>query len=293
MAINIKDLKTTISEKITEYNKNPDVEFEYDNDDHQLQLINQLCRDIIDFEALKLDLINFKVISTNESKAKGCLKSLKIEKPLNDFDNDSLGWSKKFLLKGNKVAKIEPIFVWDYNKNEAEKILDQLDMEKHIAKKMGELKIGPTLDKYFICCSELTNRCYKVIISKYVEGVSLEKWIDDNKNNTNEIKKINNILQKKINIMHSNGIVHNNLYPRNVIVEMNMKLKKPKAKDVLLTDYIRSFDMKNKELWDKNEYIKRDKQIFNILKNKTFFDYGRMTRYVCIELKKDGLFKFT
>ena len=101
MKFDITALKKEIRIILEEYFKNPDVEFEYDYLDTELTHLQNICQDMITFEALKKDLSSFEMIETTSSKVKNCLKKVEIIKPLFDYyDKDNLGYSKKFLLKG-------------------------------------------------------------------------------------------------------------------------------------------------------------------------------------------------
>lgn len=187
------------------------------------------------------------------------------------------GYSNKFLLKNSgkttdskrsskrRVAKVERISMWDYQqKNEMQASITN---EIAIAKRASALGIGPAVRDAFVCCNPKTGTCYKVVVSDYIEGKSLREWVRDLSPAPAQLNEVRAMVKAKIDIMHENGIIHNRMSMDNVILHM----VRGKIKDVFITDFISSFDTKDKTMWDYNKWIRDDR---NVLLHMMSSDYS-------------------
>ena len=174
--------------------------------------------DLIDFIIKKSNLYkefilkkekNTIYIPTNSKKKDACLKEYKKMKELGSgaFGNVILASKKKY----KYAIKIQ-------NTNDPE--IDY-NMEVEIAKKMGELGIGPKIYESYYCKDK--EKYILFIVQDYINGGTLGEWIENGKKFTPALKKQ---LIDKVDKMHKYGFFHNDLHDRNIFIQ-TYKNKKP------------------------------------------------------------------
>lgn len=276
LKINLSHLKTQIEKYVKEYYMLeekpiiPEIEKEY----LWIQSIisNHVEYNIIDQELADISRLEVKerpISYYNDPAQQTCIKKKGYE-IVKRLGNE---YSNKFLLKGNKAAKVERISLWMYKqKNEMKSTIYN---EFSIHKKAEELGIGPKTYDTFICLNELGNICYKVIIMDYITGIPLDEWLSKSPSQDDR-RAMYNMIKKKVDIMHENGIIHGSLTNRNIIVKLG---RGSKAEDVVITDYINSYDMTDKSMWDYNKWIQNDRQVLRNIINASY-SYNNSTDIV-------------
>lgn len=204
-----------------------------------------------------------------EDGLKKCVtkKGYEIEKKLGDY-------SSKYLLKGgNKAAKIQMISMWDYKQKD--ELRAMINNQFKICKKAENIGIGPKTYDTFICYNENEKRAYRVVITEFIKGMSLEEWLKgDRSDKAREV--VHNMVKRKIDKMHENGIIHNGLqWSQNII----LKMKGNKVLDVFITDYVNAYDVQDKSMWEYNKWIQQDRVILNTIKSKVR-SYGNVDEVV-------------
>lgn len=286
LKINLSTLNAKISKYVNNYYKlseKPDVE-ELEKDK---LWIKGMVSNSVEFAIINLELKDIKRIDVSERVInwdhtpvmQGCIKKrgYDIEKRLGEYSN-------KFLLKGNKTAKVKVISLWEYKQKDEMKSV--INNEFVICKKMETLGIGPKIFDSFICFNKAESKAYKVVISEYIHGVSLEEWIKE-EHTPAERASVHSLVQKKIEKMHENGIIHNSLYytPGNVI----LKTLRGKVVDAYITDYVRSYDVQDKKMWDFNKWIQEDRQVLTTIKKvaRSYSNSDDVINYVAHMLIKN------
>lgn len=211
-------------------------------------------------------------VADNEAGLKKCVikKGYEIEKRLGEY-------SSKFLLKGgNKAAKIQMISMWEYKQKD--ELRAMINNQFKICKKAENLGIGPKTYDTFICYNDNEKRAYRVVVSEFIKGMSLEDWLKgEPSDKAREV--VHNMIKKKIDKMHENGIIHNGLqWSQNII----LKMKGNKVVDVFITDYVNAYDVQDKSMWEYNKWIQRDRYILGSIKNKvrSFGNLDEVVNYV-------------
>jgi tRNA A-37 threonylcarbamoyl transferase component Bud32 len=202
-------------------------------------------------------------------------KGYELEKKLGEYS-----WTGKYLLKGNKTAKLKTIYMWNYKqKNEMKSVIMN---EFKICKKAESLGIGPKTYDTFICFNKETNFAYKVVVSEYINGQSLAEWLKTGPS-VGERERIYKLVKSKIDKMHGNGIIHSSLSSSNVI----LKQVKGKVVDVYITDFVNSYDVQDKSMWDYNKWIQGDRDVLNRIMNNTysFANSDDVVNYVASKLR--------
>jgi hypothetical protein len=287
MKINLSVLRNKIDTYVAEYyklEKKPEL-IKIDTD---MQWLSNMVFGYVSYSIIKLEFKNQKSINISEriinyndiSAKKSCLKKYNIIKQLSEEGN-------KFLLKGNKAAKISNISLWDYKqKNELKSVINN---EFKIAKKAEELGIGPKIYETFICFNEKDNTAYKVVITDFIKGEPLNDWLEKPDLSVTDKNLVYNIVKKKIEKMHENGIIHNGLKymsSSNIILQIE---KGNKIKDVFITDFNNSYDVKDKSTWEYNKFIQDDRTILNRIKNNviSYNNADDVVNYVLSQLLKN------
>jgi predicted Ser/Thr protein kinase len=270
LKINLTLLKTKISKYVDTYYSladKPDVpELEKDK-----QWIKDMVSNSVEFAIINLELKDVQRIEVSERivdwdhvpTMQSCIKKkgYDIEKRLGEYSN-------KFLLKGNKTAKVKLISLWEYKQKDEMKSV--INNEFQICKKVEALGIGPKIYDSFICFNKQEGKAYKVLISEYINGLSLEEWGKTNRS-PEERSLVHSLVKTKIEKMHENGVIHNSLFytPGNVI----LKTLRGKVVEALITDFVRSYDVQDRKMWDYNKWIQEDRQVLSNIK-KTARSYN-------------------
>lgn len=242
LKIDLQSIKPIISGYVKEYyglQTKPDM---IDFDSAKNRAIVDLFQPLVDSAVIRHELSEFVPVEPKGVDRLGCLETrkLKIAKPLErTFGGDA----SKFLLQGKKtVAKIERVRL----ENELDGVKKKIHLEFDISRKAAKLGVGPAVLDAFICFTS-NGECFKVVVSDYIPGISLANWLK--KKQSKELRAIvSSMVEKKLDKMHANGIIHNGLYEDNVILMMNKKT----PVDVFFTDFERSFDKNTNKFtqWD-------------------------------------------
>lgn len=265
LKINLSSLKKKIGEYVSDYYKLKEAptlkEIPQEN-----KWIEGMITKYVEFAIVNLELSEVAKIQVkervpnsyeNEKALTACVtkKGYDIEKRLGEH-------SSKFLLKNNKTAKVKPISLWEYKQKD--ELRSMINNEFKICKKAEALGIGPKTYDTFICHNEEETRTYKVVISEYIKGISLDDWLKGD-HSTKERNRVYELVKAKIEKMHENGIIHNGLrWSSNII----LKLNKDKVSDIYITDYVNAYDVKDKSMWEYNKWIKDDRELLQTIKNK-------------------------
>lgn len=250
----------------------------------EMSWIKDMIAPFIEFTIISLELNDIKRIDVHErmvnwnhqNTQSKCVqkKGYEIEKALGEY-------SDKFLLKGNKTAKVKVIYLWEYKqKNEMKSVINN---EFKICKKAEALGIGPKTLDTFICYNSVANYAYKVVVSEYIPGLSLKEWLDKDPSQE-ERKRVHSLVKAKIDKMHENGIIHSSLYRNNVI----LKEVRGKVVDAFITDFVNSYDVQDKTMWSYNSWIQRDRNVLDLIVNKTY-SYNNaddVVKYVVSKVQK-------
>lgn len=216
-------------------------------------IINRELKDVASIQVSERTADDY----TEDKSMPSCIKKkgYKIVKRLGE-------WSSKYVVEGNKTAKVKWISLWEYKqKDELKSIINN---EFRICKKAEALGIGPKTHDTFICYNKEEDRAYKVIINDYIKGMSLKDWLE--KDHSAQAKEhVHKLVKRKIDKMHEAGIIHNALWSSNVI----LKITKGKVVDAFITDFVHAYDVKDKTMWDYNKWIQEDRFVLDNIKNNT------------------------
>ncbi len=293
LKINVSAISKKIDKYVKEYyalKSKPDIP----KTNEDLAWINSMIYKNVEYAIMNIELEKIKFIEVNErvkpsisyfddvylNTRTTCVqkRGYKIEKPLkNKYD-----LSTKFLLEGgDKVAKVEIMRMWNYKqKNEMHSMINH---EFMICKKASDLKIGPKTFDAFICKNSSDKSVFKVIVSEYIKGLSLKEWLDKDPSDKERLM-VFNIVKSKINKMHESGIIHNKMSTDNIILKLN---NKNKVVDALITDFVNSYDVSDKTMWDYNKWIQYDRDVLNDIKNttKSYSHANDVINYVAYQLQ--------
>lgn len=124
-------------------------------------------------------------------------------------------FGKVYQLPNNRVLKVINASKYKLPSNTAVSYeIDSIIDEINIMKKIKNKNIGPKIFDYWMGKD-------KNILNIYIEmeykGITLTKWLLDNKLNETHIKKIKNKIKK----LHEMGITHQDLHEDNILVQKN------------------------------------------------------------------------
>ena len=280
--INKKKLYKDVARLVGKYYSMKEKPSVQDNDSEDVLWIKDLVKRMVEYAIIERELVDIDKIRVtghivNYDAAairNDCIKkrNYSVDSKLgNDYGN-------KYLLKGGKAIKINRIYLFAYEQKDEMKAA--IANEFAICKRAEELKIGPKIFDCFICMSD--DSVFKVVVSEFVKGVPLDKWMAANKGKNGKDRiDVYNMVQKKLDIMHENGIIHNNMHGSNIIV-------KDGGKDVLFTDFVGAYDMRDKKLWQYNKWIRGDRRILDEIKTGSYSwnNSEDVLKYVAIEIYK-------
>jgi tRNA A-37 threonylcarbamoyl transferase component Bud32 len=178
-------------------------------------------------------------IPLDKNNINSCIKAeYNIKNKLKSSGSGAFG--DVFKTKGKKhtyAVKIIDINKQDDNmdyfqKGKPKDKLTIIEKEAEITKKMGDLGIGPKLYDVYHCNDNNTPKYYFVM--QYMNQGSLYSYMYKNKLQTLKPDLINSIITK-IQKMHDNGIIHNDLHFGNILVN--------KKKNGTLEFYISDFGL--------------------------------------------------
>jgi tRNA A-37 threonylcarbamoyl transferase component Bud32 len=195
-----------------------------------------------------------------------CLKSKEDEEGARYLNEGDYG--KVYRLGPSKCVKIINI-----SESELQATDDRIDdiffpREVEISKKAGELGIGPKIEDAYICFQENDSSCHGVIYMEWLEGKTLYDWLSKGRS-TEEIAKVRDLVEAKIQKMHAHGIIHMDLHNGNVFILLDAK---GEVKDVSFIDY--GFARYIKELVTTRNRGRIDKYLF--FKSREYI-YKRLT----------------
>lgn len=122
-------------------------------------------------------------------------------------------FAKVYSLSNNKVIKIINTNMYNLAPND-EYLIDSLINEINIMNKIKNTNIGPKIFDYWM--SKNKNILNVYIVMEY-KGITLNKWLLNNKLTETHKKKIKN----KIKRLHEMNIIHNDLHEDNILVDKN------------------------------------------------------------------------
>ncbi len=113
--------------------------------------------------------------------------------------------------------------------------LVEIDFQKEveISKIADKLDVGPKIYDSYVCVNDENSEVYGIIYMEYINGVTLGTYLES-KINKKEVKKIRNMLEKKIFTLYKNNIFHFDLNRNNVMIILDSNHK---VKDVKIIDY--------------------------------------------------------
>jgi len=148
-----------------------------------------------------------KFVPTNKTSKNDCLEEYKKIKNIRDKN----WWGNEIVqgFKGNKkyVIKIKNVdYLDDDDKNRLEKSIN-------IGKKMGKVGVGPKIHNVFYCKNKGKQQIF--IVMDFINKGSLSTWSDKNV----LTKQLKEKIKKKIELMHKNNVIHNNLWQDHILVQ--------------------------------------------------------------------------
>jgi hypothetical protein len=246
--------------------------------DPELVWVKDMIKRKVWFAVSALELEKTSKISVLEKNKESCLTKKKYE-VINKLNDDMC---TKFVLKGNKVAKVNLINLWAFKQRNEMK--DTIENTFQLTKKACEIGLGPKVYDTFVCLNEKEDCAYYVIVTENIRGMLLEEWLKLD-HTPEERQQVHDMVNRKIDLMHEHGIVHNSLWSSNII----LKMSRNKVLDIYITNFMRAYELEHM----KNTNINEDKWILEHIKNERVDSYSNaddVVQYVAIQLlAKKGL----
>ena len=187
-------------------------------------------------------------------------------------------YGQVFFGEKNKKKYAIKLQIYDHSswseKNESDFIKNRIN-EYKLAKKIGSHSIGPKVYETLFIYDDVNNKFINLIVMEYIKGKVLMEYERKHKLKDNEIKK----LQNKIDKLHKLNIYHKDLHKGNIMV-----VKKNKKIDFMIVDFglaqnkknmIKQLEEDNKKLHRRNWGFNNNKKdtdlfiaIFNLIENK-------------------------
>jgi tRNA A-37 threonylcarbamoyl transferase component Bud32 len=222
-----------------------------------------------------LNYIEYIKLFKNISK-----KNITIINELDDnFDLVNL-FDKSYLNKNEKVIKLGEGYqgaVYKLNNNICVKAeisnlnsytVEDFNNEYYISKLCGKYNISPKIYKKKIFYNKFNSKLIKLIYMEYIKGLTLNDFIEKYKPSTKKIENINKIINKKINILHKLGFLHQDLHKGNIMIHNN----KNKIINIYIIDF--GFSIKinnmNKIIFENNYDYKQN--LLNYFIYKKYID---------------------
>lgn len=223
--------------------------------------VQGMIMQMVEFAVIEKELVSMNKITIPDNVIKydhknvqeNCIKKRNY-KIMNVLGDENRG--NKYLLAGNKTIKINRIYMWEYEQKDEMK--SAIENEFDICKKAEKLNIGPKTFDCFICMAG--NVAFKAVVSEYIKGIPMNKWMEGK--SKEQRLEVHNVVKKKLDIMHSNGIIHNNMSVNNIIVKNNG--------DVLFTDFVGAYDINDKKMWQYNKWIRGDRRVLDEIKTGSY-----------------------
>jgi predicted Ser/Thr protein kinase len=240
MEIDTKQLKLKIGEYVGEFYNKPETLKTF-NHPFLKSLVDMLTNEIKNSMILEeIKDLNSLMIKGNSNNGLACLKQpIKVHNILGEG-----AYGKVYRINNKKAAKIVALgahFIWD----EINKVKENILNEFAICKLAGELGVGPKVYDHYSCCDE-QNQCYYVLYMDLLNGTNLYDWFNDNPS-IEEQQHVKQRLVEKLEILHKNNIIHNDLHRGNVFIVNKKNAKgKSKVEDVFIIDYGLATNFKRK-----------------------------------------------
>lgn len=283
MEIDTKKLKLKIGEYVGEFYHKPETLKNF-NHPFLKSLIDMLTNEIKNSMILEeLKDLNSLMIKGNSNNGLACLKqSIKVQSVLGEG-----AYGKVYKINNKKAAKIVPLgthFIWD----EINKLKENILNEFAICKLAGELGVGPKVYDHYSCCDE-KNQCYYILYMDLLNGKNLYDWLDD-KPSVEEQEYVKKILIEKLEVLHKNNIIHNDLHRGNVFV-VNKRNGKEKSniEDVFIIDYGLATNFKRKM----KQTISFENKMIDYLFSNNEIKNNDIYNYVVIRLLDNNDIKIT
>lgn len=162
------------------------------------------------------------------------------------------GKKYSYAIKVIDIDKHNDDDIW-FRRGKPKDKLTGIEKEAEITKKMGDLGIGPKLYDVYHCNDNNKPKYYFVM--QYMNQGSLDSYMEKNKLKTLKPQLINSIITK-LQKMHDNGYIHNDLHPGNILVN--------KKKNGILEFYISDFGLsENSKKQTQND---QESELLNIKK---------------------------
>ena len=237
-----------------------------------------------------MNYIDYIELFKNMSK-----KSITIINELDDnFDLVNL-FDKSYLDKNKKVIKLGEGYqgsVYKLNNNICVKAeisdlnsytIKDFNKEYYISKLCGKYNISPKIYKKKILYNKFNAKLIKLIYMEYIEGLTLYDFIEKYKPTAKKIENINKLINKKINILHKLGFLHQDLHKKNIMIHNN----KNKIINIYIIDF--GFSVKinnlNKIIFKNNYNYKQD--LLNYFIYKKYIDINSKISNKLINKVKD------
>jgi tRNA A-37 threonylcarbamoyl transferase component Bud32 len=246
-----KELTNIIKEnlpKLTELDLQSEIEKleqteKYKQQNNKLQLTKNIIAGVLkNVRLLTRRLTSVKIpnyIPLDKNDINSCIKAeYNVKNKLESSGSGAFG--DVFKTKGKKysyavkvidIDKQDDDAIW-FNKGKPKDKLTDIETEAEITKKMGDLGIGPKLYDVYHCDDNNKPKYYFVM--QYMNQGSLDSYMEKNKLKTLKPQLINSIISK-LQKMHDNGYIHNDLHSGNILVN--------KKKNGTLEFYISDFGL--------------------------------------------------
>ena len=120
--------------------------------------------------------------------------------------------------------------------------IENFNNEYYISKLCGKYNISPKIYKKKIFYNKFNSKLIKLIYMEYIDGLTLYDFIKKYKPSAKKIENINKIINKKINILHKIGFLHQDLHEGNIMIHNN----KNKIIDIYIIDFGYSVKINNR-----------------------------------------------
>ena len=212
-------------------------------------------KEYIDFQLKKLTNIK-------KTSSKNCFKNYTFIRYINEGH-----FGKTYLVKKNKkqyvIKTINLSRYLDPSRESRFKIEDiNHEIENHLT--LSKLGITPKIYEYYMC--DIDNNPHVLIVMEYMNMGTLWDYLTAGNTFT---KKMKVQLKKKIDLMHSKGIFHNDFHEQNILLHRNDSLDiEVYISDLGLSKSVEKMEQNNiPDLWKKDSQYKE-----SLLKKIVIYD---------------------